>query len=126
MTAFPRPVRFIAIGACGYAVNLVLFAALYVSGNPYAAAAVLAYLGSNAFMYIGNRYVTFRLGHEGFWAAYGRYLLVGCLVAALAAAALGALVEAAGLQARVAQPLSLLLVAPIAFALFKRFSFRLS
>jgi hypothetical protein len=28
-------------------------------------------------MYLGSRHFTFRLGHEGFWAAYLRYMLVG-------------------------------------------------
>jgi putative flippase GtrA len=121
-----QPLRFLGVGICGYAVNLAAFAMLYAVGNPYAAAAVLAYLGSNAFMYVGNRYFTFGLGHLGFWRAYGRYLLVGCLVAALAAAVLTGLVEGLGVEPRLGQPLALLIVAPLAFALFKRVSFRLS
>jgi putative flippase GtrA len=87
---------------------------------------VLAYLGSNALMYVGNRYFTFRVGHAGFWGAYGRDLLVGCLVAALAAAVLTGLVEGLGVEPRLGQPLALVIVAPLAFALFKRMSFRLS
>jgi putative flippase GtrA len=121
-----QPLRFLGVGVCGYAVNLAAFAVLFGAGARYALAAVLAYLGSNAFMYIGNRYFTFRLGHDGFWAAYGRYLLVGCLVAALAAGVLVGLVEVAGLAPRFGQPLALLIVAPLAFALFKRVSFRLT
>lgn len=120
-----QPLRFLGVGICGYAVNLAAFAALYGAGSRYAAAAVLVYLVSNVFMYVGNRYFTFRLGHNGFWAAYARYLLVGCLVAALVASVLTALVEAAGLEARIAQPLALVLVAPVAFTLFRRISFRL-
>ena len=121
-----QPLRFLGVGICGYAVNLAAFAAIYGAGSRYVVAAVLAYLGSNVFMYLGNRYFTFRLGHAGFWAAYVRYLLVGCVVAALAAGVLAAPVEVAGLGARVAQPLALLLVAPAAFTLFRRVSFRLS
>jgi putative flippase GtrA len=120
-----QPLRFLGVGIGGYGVNLVAFAVLYAAGARYAPAAVLAYLGSNAFMYLGNRYFTFRLGHEGFWTAYGRYVLVGCLVAALAAAVLAGLVEVGGLEPRFGQPLALLIVAPLAFALFKRVSFRL-
>jgi putative flippase GtrA len=121
-----QPLRFLGVGICGYGVNLAAFAVLYGTGARYALAAVLAYLGSNAFMYLGNRYFTFKLGHEGFWAAYGRYLLVGCVVAALAASVLAGLVEVARLEPRFGQPLALLIVAPLAFALFKRVSFRLS
>ena len=124
MTALP--LRFLGVGICGYGVNLAAFAVLYAVGNPYAAAAVLAYLGSNAFMYLGNRYFTFGLGHAGFWSAYGRYLLVGCLVAALAAAVLTGLVDELGVEPRLAQPQALLFVAPLAFALFSRVPFRLS
>jgi putative flippase GtrA len=121
-----QPLKFLGVGVCGYAVNLGAFAVLYGAGGRYGLAAGLAYLVSNALMYVGNRYFTFRLGHDGFWAAYGRYLLVGCLVAALAVAAMAALVEGGGIGPRSAQPLALLAVSPLAFALFKRVSFRLS
>ena len=121
-----QPLRFLGVGICGYGVNLTAFAVLYGMGARYALAAMLAYLGSNAFMYVGNRYFTFQLGHDGFWAAYGRYLLVGCLVAALTAAVLAGFVELAGLEPRFGQPLALMIVAPFAFALFKRVSFRLT
>jgi putative flippase GtrA len=121
-----QPLCFLGVGIFGYGANLATFALFYGAGARYAFAAVLAYLGSNAFMYIGNRYFTFGLGHEGFWAAYGRYLLVGCLIAALATGVLAGLVELAGLEPRFGQPLALLIVAPLAFSLFKRVSFRLA
>ena len=121
-----QPLRFLGVGICGYAVNLAAFAALYSVGGRYAGASIVAYLVANVFMYLGNRYFTFRLGHNGFWAAYLRYLLVGCGVAALAVAVLAGLVEVGGLQPRLGQPLALLLVAPLAFVLFRRISFRLS
>ena len=121
-----QPLRFLGVGICGYAVNLAAFAMLYGTAGRYAAASMAAYLVANVFMYLGNRYFTFRLGHAGFWAAYLRYLLVGCGVAGLAAGVLVGLVEIGGLGPRVAQPLALLAVAPVAFTLFKRVSFRLS
>jgi putative flippase GtrA len=114
------------VGICGYAVNLAVFAALYRAGNPYAAAAVLSYLGSNACMYVGNRFFTFGLGHRGFWGAYVRYVLVGILVAALNAGVLSAFVEVAGLGPRLCLAVSLLLVTPMAFVLFKRWTFRIT
>ncbi len=77
-------------------------------------------------MYLGNRYFTFRLGNDGFWTAYGRYLLVGLVVVALNAVVLALLVEGAGLDETLAQALSLLVVTPVAFVLFKRWTFRLS
>ena len=120
-----QPLKFLTVGAGGYAVGLLAFAALYAAGTPYAIGSGAAYLLSNALMYIGNRYFTFRLGHAGFWKAYGRYLAVGLLVAAVNAALLSALVETTGVDARVGQAVSLLVLAPFAFVLFKRWTFRL-
>ena len=88
-------------------------------------ASVLSYVVSNALMYVGNRYFTFRLGHDGFWSAYARYLLVGLLVVAMNAAVLAALVESLGLDETIAQALSLLAVTPAAYVMFKRWTFRI-
>jgi len=120
-----QPARFLAVGAAGYVVNLALFAALYGLGTPYLTASVVSYLVANALMYLGNRYFTFRLGHEGFWAAYLRYMLVGVVVVALNALVLAVLVEGAGLEPRLGLAVSLLLITPVAFVLFKRWTFRL-
>lgn len=120
-----QPLKFLTVGAGGYAVGLLAFAVLYSAGAPYAGASGVAYLFANALMYVGNRYFTFRLGHTGFWKAYARYLTVGLLVAAVNAALLSVLVETTGVDARVGQAVSLLLLAPFAFALFKRWTFRL-
>ena len=121
-----QPLRFLTVGAGGYVVGLLAFAVLYAAGAPYAGAAGVAYLFANALMYVGNRYFTFRLGHAGFWKAYARYLTVGVLVAVVNAALLSVFVETTGVDARVGQAVSLLLLAPFAFALFKRWTFRLS
>jgi putative flippase GtrA len=121
----PEPARFLVVGALGYGVNLVVFALLTAADVPYVAASVVSYLVSNALMYVGNRYFTFRLGHTGFWSAYGRYLLVGLLVVALNAAILALLVEGFGLDELLSQALSLLAVTPAAYVLFKRWTFRI-
>jgi putative flippase GtrA len=118
-----EPVRFALVGAAGYGVNLAAFAGLYTLGTRYAAASASAYLVSNALMYLGNRWFTFRLGREGFWPAYLRYGLVGLLVAALTAALLAALVEAFGSDPRLGQAVALCLVTPVAFALNRRWTF---
>ena len=120
-----QPARFLAVGVAGYGVNLLAFAALYAAGSPYAAASVVAYLFSNALMYLGNRYFTFRLGHLGFWSAYARYLLVGLLVAGLTAIVLVFFVEVLGLHPTLGQALALLVVLPVAFVLIKRWTFKL-
>jgi putative flippase GtrA len=122
----PQPLKFLLVGAGGYAVNLGAFAALVESRTPYVAASVTAYFLSNALMYLGNRYFTFRLGHEGVLAAYARYSATGVLVAALNAALLTLLVEAIGLAPTLGQALSLLLLTPVAFVLNRRWTFRVA
>jgi putative flippase GtrA/acetyl esterase/lipase len=121
-----QPLRFVTVGAGGYAVGLIVFAGLYDAGAPYAGASVAAYLSANALMYLGNRYFTFRLGHDGFVRAYGRYVAVGAAIAVLNAALLGGFVEGCGLEARLGQALSLLVVTPPAFVAFKRWTFRVN
>lgn len=119
-----QPLRFVAVGAVGYGVNVAIFAWLVAGGTPYVASSIVSYLLANALMYLGNRYVTFRLGHGGFWSAYVRYVVVGVVVVAVNAALLALLVEWIGLAETPAQALSLLAVTPVAFVLFKRWTFR--
>ena len=119
-----RPARFLAVGAGGYVVNVATFALLVTAGVKYVPASAVSYLVSNALMYLGNRYFTFRLGHDGFWAAYLRYILVGLVVIAMNAAVLALLVEGVGLDETLAQAFSLLAVTPPAYVLFKRWTFR--
>jgi putative flippase GtrA len=121
-----QPVKFLIVGAGGYLINLAIFAGIYALGVPYIPASIVSYFLSNAFMYLGNRYFTFRLGHEGFWGAYLRYMIVGAVVVALNAGVLAALVEGIGIDPRLGQAIALLAVTPIAFVLFKRWTFRLS
>ena len=120
-----QPARFLAVGAAGYVVNVATFAALVAAEVKYVFASVVSYVVSNVLMYLGNRYFTFRLGHEGFWSAYARYLLVGLVVVAMNVAVLTVLVEGLGLDETLAQALSLLIVVPPAFVMFKRWTFRL-
>lgn len=120
-----QPVKFLIVGTAGYLINLGIFAGIYSLGMPYVPASIVSYFVSNAFMYLGNRYFTFRLGHEGFWGAYLRYMIVGAAVVALNAGVLAALVEGTGIDPRLGQAISLLIVTPVAFVLFKRWTFRL-
>lgn len=119
-----QPVKFVLVGAAGYVLNLSAFAALLALGTRYVTASLLAYFLSNAAMYVGNRYFTFRLAHDGFWAAYRRYLLVGTVVAGLTALFLSALVEGAEADPRLCQALSLAAVTPVAFLLSKHWAFQ--
>ena len=120
-----QPIKFLLVGGGGYLVNLGAFTLLYAIGVRYGLAAIVAYAISNALMYLGNRYFTFGLGHDGFWSAYLRYVLVGGVVAGLNVLILAFLVEIVGLHPTLGLALSLLIVTPVAFVLNKRWTFRL-
>ena len=121
----PQPIKFLIVGAAGFVVNLAVFALLYELGVPYLADSIASYAISNALMYIGNRYFTFALGHEGFWPAYARYAIVGTVIVGLNAAVLAVLVEIAGLHPTLGQAVSLIVLTPVAFYLNKRWTFQL-
>ena len=116
--------KFLVVGAGGYVANVGVFALLEKD-----AAVVRVQLDrllphrKRALMYLGNRYFTFRLGNDGFWSAYLRYLIVGAVVAALNAVVLTALVQGTGIDPRIGVAISLLIVTPVAFVLFKRWTF---
>jgi len=124
-TRIPQPVKFVVVGAGGFLLNVAAFTLLFDLGAWYLAASVLAYLASNAAMYVGNRYFTFSLSHAGFLAAYRRYAVVGAVVAGLTAVLLVAFVEGLGVDPRLGQALALSLLVPLSFLLSKRFAFRL-
>lgn len=120
-----QPAKFLIVGGLGYGLNLGVYAGLHAAGMAYVAGSILSYFIANAFMYLGNRYFTFRLGSEGFWGAYLRYMIVGAVVAALNTGILALLVEVGGLDSQIGLAISLLIVTPVAFVLFKRWTFRL-
>jgi putative flippase GtrA len=120
-----QPIRFLIVGAAGYGVNIAVFSGLVGVDVEYITASIASYAVSNALMYLGNRYFTFGLGHAGFWAAYLRYMIVGVVVVGLNAGVLAAIVEGTSLDVRIAQAISLLVVTPVAFVLFKRWTFQL-
>ena len=124
MSAIAQPVKFLLVGTGGFVVNLAAFVGLLAFGLHHVVSSVIAYMISNVLMYLGNRYFTFRLGHEGFVSAFVRYLLVGLVVAGLAAAILAVLVDVAGVHPILGQAIALLIVTPPAFVLFKRWTFR--
>jgi putative flippase GtrA len=120
-----QPLKFLVVGTGGFVVNVCAFAVLFGLGTWYVAASVLAYLVSNAAMYLGNRYFTFGLSHGRFVRAYLRYLAVGGVVAGLTALLLAVFVEGLAMDPRPAQTLALSLLVPLSFVMSKRFAFQL-
>ena len=116
--------RFAAVGASGYAVNLAVFAACVGPlelGHRAAATAAFAVAVTNNFGW--NRHWTFRAGrgHAGFQAA--RFLVVS-LAAFLLALALLELLVAAGMPEVGAQALAIICATPVNFLGNRLWSFR--
>ena len=123
----PQPVKFVVVGIGGFALNVLAFTALFDLGAWYLAASVLAFMASNAAMYVGNRYFTFGLAHDaGFLTAYLRYAVVGGVVAGLTVLLLAVFVAGLHLDPRLGQALALTVLVPLSFLLSKRFAFRVS
>jgi len=120
-----QPIKFLIVGVGGHPAQLGVFAVIFALGVPYIRASIVSYFIANALMYFGNRYFTFGLGHDGFWSAYLRYMVVGAVVVALNAGILAALVQGTGIDPRLGQAISLLLITPVAFVLFKRWTFQI-
>jgi putative flippase GtrA len=117
--------RFAAVGASGYVVNLAVFAAaVHGAGFDYLVAAVLAFVVALANNFFWNRGWTFRAGagHAGFQAV--RFLVVSLVAFAFNVVLLYVLVEYAGIQKVPAQALAIVAATPLNFIGNKLWSFR--
>jgi putative flippase GtrA len=119
-------VRFAAVGASGYVVNLAVFAAaVHLLGIDYRVAPLPAFLISVANNFWWNRRWTFedaRGGHAGFQAA--RFLAVSVAAFLFSYAAYRLLVDAAGLPKVLAQAAAIVAATPLSFVGQKLWSFR--
>ena len=109
-------VRFCAVGASGYAVNLAVFAALvHLAGVDYHLAAVGAFLVALANNFVWNRHWTFRAGdgHAGFQAA--RFFVVSLASLGLNLAALELLVQSGTVSSLAAQAIAVAVAMPFNF-----------
>lgn len=116
--------RFGAVGASGYVVNLGTFAtSVHVLSIDYRVAAVMAFLVAVANNFFWNRHWTFGAadGHAGFQAA--RFFVVSGLAFAFSFAVLSLLVSSAGVSEVPAQALSIVAATPLNFAGNKLWSF---
>ena len=117
--------RFAAVGASGYVVNLIVFAAaVHLLGIDYRIAAVLAFLVSVANNFWWNRHWTFdaRDGHAGFQAA--RFFAVSVVAFLFSYGVLVLLVEDANLPKVLAQAVAIVTATPLSFVGQKLWSFR--
>jgi dolichol-phosphate mannosyltransferase len=115
-------VRFCAVGASGYAINLIVYAALLGLGLHYLAAAAIAFLVAAASNYLWNRTWTFRTSDARVLGQGARAFLVSAL--SLGANQLFLLVlVAAGTGPLAAQAVAIVLATPFSFAANKLWAF---
>ena len=115
---------FCAVGAAGYVVNLVVFAAAMRAGAGHLGAAAGAFLVAVTSNFMLNRRWTFRgAGHGALSAQAGRYLLVS-VAAFVAGLGFLELLVGVGVSAFVAQALAIVLATPVTFLGQKLWSFR--
>jgi dolichol-phosphate mannosyltransferase len=115
-------VRFCAVGASGYAVNLAVYAALLEVGMHYLAAAAIAFLVAAASNYLWNRTWTFRISEASVLGQGARAFVVSAL--SLGANQLFLIVLiAAGAGHLTAQAVAIVLATPFSFAGNKLWAF---
>lgn len=119
-------VKFCAVGASGYVVNLAVFSlAVEVGGLHHLIAATLAFVVAVTNNFLWNRHWTFaaREGRAGFQAA--RFFAVSVGAFLVAAALLELLVSGVGLSEVPAQAISVVAATPLNFVGNKMWSFAL-
>jgi putative flippase GtrA len=120
-------VKFCAVGASGYVVNLCVFAlCIGVLGAHHLVAATAAFAVAVTNNFWWNRHWTFRArsGHAGFQAA--RFFTVSIAAFLFAAAVLELLVSVAGVSELPAQALSIVAATPLNFIGNKMWSFSIA
>lgn len=114
--------RFCAVGASGYAVNLGVYAALLTAGLHYLAAAAISFLVAAGSNYAWNRIWTFQTSASPLLGQGVRALVVSALSLGANQLFLLALV-AAGAGRLTAQAVAIALVTPFSFTANKLWAF---
>jgi dolichol-phosphate mannosyltransferase len=119
-------IRFAAVGASGYVVNLAVFAAsLHLIGVDYRVSAVLAYIVSVLNNFFWNRHWTFR-AREGHAMHQGlRFFAVSLVTFGFSYVVLVMLVSGMGVHKDLAQAVSVAVGMPLNFVGQKLWSFKL-
>src|SRR4051812_42042345 len=117
-------IKFSAVGATGYVINLAVFSALVKGADVhYRTAAVLAFCVAVTNNFLWNRHWTFKAGagHAGFQAA--RFFVVSLVALGFNLVVLELLVSTAGAPKIPAQALAVLAATPLNFVGNKLWSF---
>lgn len=118
-------IRFAAVGASGYVVNLAVFAiCVHVLKIDYRIASVLAFLVSVANNFFLNRHWTFDAKHAHPVDQGARFFAVSLLAFGFTYVVLVALVDGAGMPKVAAQAIAIVAGTPLSFLGQKLWSFR--
>jgi putative flippase GtrA len=118
-------VRFAAVGASGYVVNLAVFAAcVHLFGIDYRVAAVIAFVVSVINNFWWNRHWTFDARHDHALFQGARFFLVSLVAFGFTYVVLIALVSDAGMNKVLAQAIAIVTGTPLSFLGQKLWSFR--
>ena len=119
-------IRFAAVGASGYIVNLAVFAVcVHLIGIDYKLAAVVAFAVSVLNNFWWNRHWTFRRQAQAHPVKQGvRFFTVSVIAFGFSYVVLVSLVDGAGFEKVVAQAISIAAATPLSFVGQKLWSFR--
>jgi dolichol-phosphate mannosyltransferase len=119
-------IRFAAVGASGYAVNLVVFAVcVHGAGINYKLAAVAAFIVSVLNNFWWNRHWTFRARRESHPVEQAmKFFAISLVAFGFSYVVLVSLVDGAGFAKLVAQAISIAAATPLSFVGQKLWSFK--
>ena len=118
-------IRFAAVGASGYVVNLTVFAAcVHLLGIDYRVSAVIAFVVSVINNFWWNRHWTFDAKHDHPAFQAVRFFTVSVIAFAFTYVVLVMLVSGAGMSKVVAQAIAIAAGTPLSFIGQKLWSFR--
>jgi putative flippase GtrA len=118
-------IRFAAVGASGYAVNLIVFAiCVHVLKIDYKLAAVVAFVVSVANNFWWNRHWTFRVKARHPVGQAAKFFAVSLVTFGFTYVVLVSLVDGAGLAKLIAQAIAIAAGTPLSFVGQKLWSFR--
>ena len=118
-------VRFAAVGATGYAVNLGVYAiCVHLAGIDYRVAAVIAFVVSVINNFWWNRHWTFAARHDRALHQGARFFAVSLVAFGFQYAVLVLLVSDAGMSKVLAQAIAIAAATPLSFVGQKLWSFK--
>lgn len=118
-------VRFAAVGASGYALNLLVFAiCVHAAGIDYRVSSVLAFIVSVANNFWWNRHWTFDAKHDHAGHQALKFFAVSVVAFGFTYVILVSLVDATGMEKVIAQAIAVAAATPLSFIGQKLWSFR--